>query len=53
MSIAEMDDDERERRYAMGLMEIGKKGKAKKANQDEEVISGNWGGRRRRAQGMM
>jgi actin-related protein 6 len=42
-------------RYALGLESIrGKpiKGKSKKKEEDE-VVSGNWGGRRRRAQGMM
>ncbi|KAL7421477.1 Actin-related protein 6 [Cryptotrichosporon argae] len=42
----ELDDDERERRYALGLGREGKKGKGKK--EEEEVTSGNWGGRRRR-----
>ena len=44
---AELDDDERERRYAMGLE--SKKGKGKRRVEEEEVTSGNWGGRRRRA----
>ena len=44
----DMDDDERERRYALGLesKQGGRKGKRK---EEEEVTSGNWGGRRRRA----
>jgi len=46
--IADLDDDERERHYAMGLQ--SKKGKGKrKEEEEEEVTSGNWGGRRRRA----
>lgn len=44
---ADLDDDERERRYAMGLE--SKKGKGKRKVEEEEVTSGNWGGRRRRA----
>jgi actin-related protein 6 len=57
MAEAEMDDDERERRYALGLLdaETRKKGarggKGKKRDVEEEVVSGNWGGRRRRAMG--
>ncbi|WWC59496.1 actin-like protein ARP6 [Kwoniella dejecticola CBS 10117] len=47
----EVDEDERERRYAMGLE--SKKGKGKKRKEEEEVISGNWGGRRRRAGGLL
>nr|XP_019008456.1 actin-like protein ARP6 [Kwoniella pini CBS 10737]OCF47237.1 actin-like protein ARP6 [Kwoniella pini CBS 10737] len=47
----EIDEDERERRYAMGLE--SKKGKGKRKKEEEEVISGNWGGRRRRAGGML
>lgn len=46
----DISDDERERRYAMGLE--SKKGKGKRKAEEEEVTSGNWGGRRRRAQGM-
>ena len=42
----DVDDDERERRYAMGLE--SKKGKGKRKQEEEEVTSGNWGGRRRR-----
>jgi actin-related protein 6 len=43
----DLSDDERERRYAMGLE--SKKGKVKgKRKEEEEVTSGNWGGRRRR-----
>ncbi|EIW68065.1 hypothetical protein TREMEDRAFT_40155 [Tremella mesenterica DSM 1558] len=45
----ELSDDERERRYALGLIDEEKKGKKGKKKEDEEVISGNWGGRRRRA----
>ncbi|WRT64746.1 actin-like protein ARP6 [Kwoniella shivajii] len=47
----EIDEDERERRYAMGLE--SKKGKGKKRKEEEEVISGNWGGRRRRQGGLL
>ena len=47
---ADLDDDERERRYALGLE--NKQGKGKKKVEEEEVTSGNWGGRRRRAMGM-
>ncbi|WVO16547.1 actin-like protein ARP6 [Cryptococcus depauperatus] len=47
----EISDDERERRYALGLESI-RKGKGKKRKEEEEVISGNWGGRRRRANGL-
>ncbi|OCF32584.1 actin-like protein ARP6 [Kwoniella heveanensis BCC8398] len=46
----EIDEDERERRYAMGLE--SKKGKGKRRAEEEEVTSGNWGGRRRRAAGL-
>jgi actin-related protein 6 len=52
IALTEMDDDERERRYALGLLDKGKH-KGKKREQDEEVVSGNWGGRRRRAMGAM
>ncbi|ORY30390.1 actin family [Naematelia encephala] len=45
----DMSDDEKERRYAMGLE--SKKGKGKKKVEEEEVTSGNWGGRRRRGLG--
>jgi actin-related protein 6 len=49
---ADLSDDERERRYAMGLESIKGKGsgkvKGKRKGEDEEVTSGNWGGRRRR-----
>ena len=45
----DVDDDERERQYALGLLD--KKGKGKRRKEDEEVTSGNWGGRRRRAMG--
>ncbi|WWD07640.1 actin-like protein ARP6 [Kwoniella europaea PYCC6329] len=48
----EIDEDERERRYAMGLESIKGRG-GKKRKEEEEVISGNWGGRRRRAGGML
>lgn len=44
----ELSDDERERRYAMGMESKKGKGKGKK-QEEEEVTSGNWGGRRRRA----
>jgi actin-related protein 6 len=44
-----VDGDEQELRYALGLDSIRGKGSKKRAN-DEEVTSGNWGGRRRRAQ---
>ncbi|BEI84061.1 hypothetical protein CcaverHIS002_0406650 [Cutaneotrichosporon cavernicola] len=44
-----VDEDEQELRYALGLDSIRGKGSKKRAN-DEEVTSGNWGGRRRRAQ---
>ena len=47
---ADLDDDERERRYAMGLESKKWKGK-RKVEDEEEVTSGNWGGRRRRAMG--
>lgn len=48
----DISDDERERRYAMGLeSKKGKKGK-KGREEEEEVTSGNWGGRRRRTGGM-
>ncbi|WVR04653.1 actin-like protein ARP6 [Kwoniella sp. DSM 27419] len=47
----EVDEDERERRYAMGLE--SKKGKGKRRAEEEEVTSGNWGGRRRRAAGLL
>jgi actin-related protein 6 len=46
----DISDDERERRYAMGLE--SKKGKGKRKAEEEEVTSGNWGGRRRRAAGL-
>lgn len=48
---ADIDEDERERRYALGLE--NKNGKGKRKKDDEEVTSGNWGGRRRRAQAGM
>ena len=44
----EIDEEERERRYAMGL-EVRTKGGKKAKREEEEVTSGNWGGRRRRA----
>ena len=45
----DIDDDERERRYAMGLeSKKGRGGKKKGPREEEEVTSGNWGGRRRR-----
>ncbi|CAK9780965.1 unnamed protein product [Cutaneotrichosporon oleaginosum] len=44
-----VDEDEQELRYALGLDSIRGKGSKKRTN-DEEVTSGNWGGRRRRAQ---
>lgn len=49
--VADVSDDERERRYALGLESIrGKGGKGKRSKAEEqEVTSGNWGGRRRRA----
>ncbi|KAK8847430.1 actin-like protein ARP6 [Kwoniella newhampshirensis] len=47
----DLSDDERERRYAMGIE--SKKGKGKRKMEEEEVTSGNWGGRRRRAMGAM
>ncbi|ODO08721.1 hypothetical protein L198_00454 [Cryptococcus wingfieldii CBS 7118] len=56
---AALDEDEQEMRYIMGLESIkgrktkGKKGKTGKGKEDEEVISGNWGGRRRRTMGGM
>ncbi|WVQ83263.1 actin-like protein ARP6 [Cryptococcus sp. DSM 104549] len=49
---AELSDDERERRYAMGLESTSGKGRGKKKAEEEEVTSGNWGGRRRRAMGL-
>ncbi|WVQ75999.1 actin-like protein ARP6 [Cryptococcus sp. DSM 104548] len=55
----EIDEDEQEMRYIMGLESIkgrktkGKKGKSGKGKEDEEVTSGNWGGRRRRTMGGM
>jgi len=49
---ADVDEDERERRYALGIESIrGKAGGSKKGKgkrEEEEVTSGNWGGRRRR-----
>ncbi|WWD21521.1 actin-like protein ARP6 [Kwoniella shandongensis] len=47
----DLSDDERERRYAMGIE--SKKGKGKRKMEEEEVTSGNWGGRRRRAMGAL
>ncbi|WWC86887.1 actin-like protein ARP6 [Kwoniella dendrophila CBS 6074] len=50
----EIDEDERERRYAMGLESKKGKGSGKRKDEElgeEEVISGNWGGRRRRGGG--
>jgi actin-related protein 6 len=46
----DISDDERERRYAMGIE--SKKEKGKRKVEEEEVTSGNWGGRRRRAAGL-
>ena len=48
----DISDDERERRYAMGLESKMGKGKGKRKKEEEEVTSGNWGGRRRRAMAM-
>lgn len=54
----DLSDDERERRYAMGMESKyftgrkGKKGtkgkKRKDQEEEEEVVTGSWGGRRRR-----
>ncbi|WOO80535.1 Actin-like protein ARP6 [Vanrija pseudolonga] len=44
-----VDEHEQELRYALGLDSIKGKG-SKRRNEDQEVTSGNWGGRRRRAQ---
>ena len=45
----DVSDDERERRYALGLESIrGKGSKGKRKVEEQEVTSGNWGGRRRR-----
>jgi len=49
----DVSDDERERRYALGLENIRGKGKGKRKVEEQEVTSGNWGGRRRRAAGML
>jgi actin-related protein 6 len=49
----DVSDDERERRYALGLESIRGKGKGKRKVEEQEVTSGNWGGRRRRAAGML
>lgn len=43
-----VDEEEQELRYALGLDSI--KGRGKRRGDDQEVTSGNWGGRRRRAQ---
>lgn len=43
-----VDEHEQELRYALGLDSI--KGRGKRKGEEEEVTSGNWGGRRRRAQ---
>lgn len=48
--VADVSDDERERRYALGLESIrGKGSRGKRKVEEQEVTSGNWGGRRRRA----
>jgi actin-related protein 6 len=44
----DIDEHEQEMRYALGLDSI--RGKGSKRKETEEVTSGNWGGRRRRAQ---
>jgi actin-related protein 6 len=43
----DIDEDEQERRYALGLESIRGRG-GKKKREEEEVTSGQWGGRRRR-----
>lgn len=44
-----VDEHEQELRYALGLDSIRGRG-GKRKGEEEEVTSGNWGGRRRRAQ---
>lgn len=45
----DIDEEEQELRYAMGLDNIKGRGR-KRGGEEQEVTSGNWGGRRRRAQ---
>lgn len=46
-----VDEHEQEMRYAMGLDSIKGRGSGRgRRGEQEEVTSGNWGGRRRRAQ---